>query len=88
MKILILVLLLIVVNLVSGLAMVYSEHQRRQLFAQLQTLKTQQSDLELEWQLLQLEQSALTAQSEIDRKARAQLEMFMPHPDEVVYITR
>ena len=88
MKILVFVILLIAINLVSGLTIVYSEHQRRQLFAQLQSLKTQQNDLELEWQLLQLEQSTLTAQSVIDEKARTQLGMFMPHPNEVVYIKR
>ena len=88
MKMLMLILLLIAVNFVSGLTLVYSEHQRRQLFAQLQTLQNQQNDLQLEWQLLQLEQSTLTAQSVIDHKARTQLGMFMPHPDEVVYIAR
>lgn len=88
MKMLSLILVLIAVNLVSGVMSVYSEHQRRQLFTQWQTLKKQQNELQLEWQLLQLEQSTLAAQSVIDDKARSELNMFMPHPDEIIYIAR
>jgi cell division protein FtsL len=80
------ILILIVVNLVSGLSFVYGEHQRRKLFSELQALTTHENDLELEWRLLQLEQSTLTAQSVIDYKARTRLGMFIPHPDEVIYI--
>lgn len=79
-------LILIMINLVSGLGFVYSEHQHRRLFSELQTLKNREDELELEWRLLQLEQSTLTAQSVIDETARTRLDMFIPHPYEVIYL--
>jgi cell division protein FtsL len=88
MKMLVVLILLIGTNLISGLSLVYSEHQGRRLFTQLQELRQQQEDLELGWRLLQLEQSTLAAQSVIDHKARTRLGMFVPPANEVVYIKR
>ena len=86
MRLLSLFFILIIINLLCGLGYVYSEHQHRQLFAELQSLNNRTDELEIEWRLLQLEQSTLTAQSVIDYKARTRLGMFVPHPYDVVYL--
>lgn len=69
-----------------GVAVVYSKHQGRGLQGELQSLRSQQAALELEWQQLRLELSAMTAKVNIDQMARSRLDMFPPLPSEVIYV--
>lgn len=82
------VLLLTAAVLASALALVYTKHQSRKLHIELQSLGQQAQDYEIEWELLQLEQSTLASEFVVDRLARSRLGMFVPDPDSVVYITR
>lgn len=79
--------LLAVATLGSGIGVVYVQHHNRELFIQLQALQTERDRLEVEWEVLQLEQSTLMRNIAIEQKARTQLKMREPDPSEVLYIT-
>ena len=70
----------------SAVMMVYSKHQNRKLFVELQELKSQVDGLNTEWGQLQLEQSAWSGHGRIERVARERLSMVMPKAKEVVFI--
>lgn len=79
-----LVLFLAVVG--SALGVVYTEHQSRRLFAELQALQREQDRMNEEWGRLQLEQSTWATHGRVERAARAELDMHIPKPHEVVII--
>lgn len=85
-RILVVITLLFVLVLGSAIMLVYTKHQSRKLFVELQQLKYQVDDLNTEWGQLQLEQSAWSDHGRIERVARTRLSMVMPEPDEVVFI--
>lgn len=85
-RILVVVTLLFILVLASAIMLVYSKHQSRKLFVELQQLKYQIDDLNTEWGQLQLEQSAWSDHGRIERVARVRLSMVMPESDEVVFI--
>jgi len=70
----------------SAIMLVYSKHQSRKLFVELQSLKHQVNELDTEWGQLQLEQSAWSGHGRIERVARERLSMVMPNANEVVFI--
>ena len=70
----------------SAFGMIYSKHQSRKLFVELQRLHKQVDELNIEWGRLQLEQSAWSAHGRIERIARDKLNMKLPDANEVVYI--
>lgn len=72
--------------LATGVGLVYSHHQSRQLFIDLQTQQAQRDELDIEWELLQLEQSTLATDAEVDEKARGPLQMRIPGPEQVIYV--
>jgi cell division protein FtsL len=82
------VIALAIAVLSSALGVIYTKHRSRGLFVELQTLQRQRDNLEIEWGLLQLEQSTLATEIVVDQAARKRLEMAIPDPDSVVYITR
>ena len=67
------VLLLVVVS--TAVAVIYSKHQARKLFVELQALGNERDDMDIEWGQLQLEQSTLTTHGQVERAAREQLGM-------------
>jgi cell division protein FtsL len=70
----------------SAILLVYSKHQSRKLFVELQGLKHQVDELNTEWGQLQLEQSAWSGHGRIEQVARERLSMVMPGAEEVVFI--
>lgn len=62
----------------SAVAVAYSKHQSRKLFVELQALKTQRDELEIEWGRLQLEQSTWATHGRIEKLARDRLQMRLP----------
>jgi cell division protein FtsL len=72
----------------SGVGLVFTKHQSRELFVDLETLQRERDDLEIEWGLLQLEQSTLATEVVIDHAARTRLRMAAPDVETVVYISR
>lgn len=72
--------------LASAILLVYSKHQSRMLFVELQQLKVEVNALNTEWSQLQLEQGAWSGHSRIESIARERLSMVMPEPDDVVFV--
>ena len=79
---------LLVTIMITGYGLVYSKHIGRGLFNELQAQQQRQDELEMEWESLLLEQSTRASELAVDRAARDRLQMRMPQPDEVIYITR
>lgn len=78
--------LVFVAVLSSAIMLVYSKHQSRKLFVELQGIKHQVNELNTEWGQLQLEQSAWSGHGRIEQIARQRLSMVMPNAEEVVFI--
>ncbi|MCW8955874.1 MAG: cell division protein FtsL [Gammaproteobacteria bacterium] len=78
--------LLLVMVIGSALAVIYSRHESRKLFVELQQLHKQVDELNIEWGRLQLEQSAWSSHGRIERIAETRLNMKLPDANEVVYI--
>lgn len=85
-RLLMLSILVFVLMLSSAITLVYSKHQTRKLFVELQGLKNQVNDLNTEWGQLQLEQSAWSGHGRIEQVARERLAMVMPKAKDVVFI--
>ena len=78
------VLLLVVVS--TAVAVIYSKHQARKLFVELQALGNERDDMDIEWGQLQLEQSTLTTHGQVERAAREQLGMVSLSADNMVIV--
>lgn len=82
------VFLLIMGIVSSGVGLVYTKHQSRKLFIELQVLQMLRDDLEIDWEMLQLEESTLTTEAVVDQAARVRLNMIVPDANSVIYIKR
>lgn len=85
-RILVVVTLLFSLVLASAVLLIYSKHQSRKLFVELEQLRYEVDSLNTEWSQLQLEQSAWSGHGRIERIARKQLSMVMPDPNDVVFV--
>ena len=81
----ILVVLMILV-LVSAFGVIYTKHQSRKLFAELQSLHKARDNMDIEWGQLQLEQSTLATHSRVEKTAGAKLGMTIPEANQVVIL--
>ena len=72
--------------MLSALGVVYTKHESRKLFVNLQKLQETQDDLNVEWGQLQLEQSTWATQGRIEEIAREKLAMQLPQPGTVVIV--
>ncbi|HEC30092.1 MAG TPA: cell division protein FtsL [Gammaproteobacteria bacterium] len=72
--------------LVSATGVIYSKHESRKLFVQLQALQKEQDQMDIEWGRMQLEQSTWATHGRIERLARKKLDMQIPSVDKVVII--
>ena len=77
---------LLVAVLVTSLAVVYSRHQERKLFIELQALGYEKDDMDVEYGQLQLEQCTLTTHGKVEHAARTRLGMMSPAPRQVQII--
>jgi cell division protein FtsL len=71
------------VLLASAIGVVWSRHETRSLFIQLQALNAQRDALDTAWQQLKIEQSAWATHGRVEQTARAGLKMVIPRPEEV-----
>lgn len=81
-----LVALLALFVLASSLGVVYAKHQSRKLFVELDTLKKERDEMNVEWGRLQLEQSTLATHSRIERTAKKSLNMVTPEYEQILII--
>ena len=70
----------------SALGVIYAKFQARVLFAELQELRQEKEAMDIEWGLLQLEQSTWAAHGRVEDIARTRLGMVLPQPQQVVII--
>ena len=81
-----LVILLALVVLASSLGVVYAKHQSRKLFVELDTLKKERDEMNVEWGRLQLEQSTLATHGRIERIAKKRLGMKTPEYEQILIV--
>ena len=79
-------LVLTVVVVVSGVAVVHAKYESRALFVELESLRAARDQADMEWGRLQLEQSTLATHWRIENKARNELQMHDPLPEQVIVI--
>jgi len=70
----------------TSVGVVYAEHRARMLFVELQSLGYEKDRMDVEWGQLQLEQSTLTTQGQVEHDARTRLGMLIPAPDAMVIV--
>jgi cell division protein FtsL len=76
------------VCVVSALALVYTKHESRKLFVELESLTDGRDELNIEWGQLQIEQSTWATHARIERVATDDLRLARPEPTEIFVIER
>ena len=79
-------MVLALVVLASSLGVVYAKHQSRKLFVELDILKKERDEMNVEWGQLQLEQSTLATHGRIERIAKKRLGMVTPEYKKVLIV--
>jgi cell division protein FtsL len=69
--------------LASAIAVVHARHQARTMFVQLESLSAERDRLNIEWNQLQLEQSAWSNHGFVERIAHKKRRMTFPTPGKV-----
>lgn len=72
--------------LVTGLGTVWSRHESRQLFFELQDLEKQSAALYEQWERLQIERSTWASHHRIEKIARKDLDMRVPNEEVLVVV--
>lgn len=62
----------------SAMSVIYVKHQSRVLFAELRHVQKLQDQEVIEWGQLQLQNTTLAAHSNVEARARRQLQMIVP----------
>ncbi|PTB90149.1 cell division protein FtsL [Pseudidiomarina aestuarii] len=81
----VLVLLFLLV-IVSALAVIYVSHAHRQLTIERDDLLSARDQLDIEWRHLQIEETALTEHSRVERIAEQRLDMVRPEGEQEVLV--
>ena len=71
---------------VSALALVYTKHESRKLFIELEQLTTERDELNIEWGQLQIEQSTWATHARIEKVATDELSLVRPAAKEIFVI--
>ncbi len=83
---LLLTLVVAVVCVMSAMALIYTKHESRKLFVELEALTTARDELNIEWGQLQIEQSTWATHARIERVATEELSLARPKPAEIYVI--
>jgi cell division protein FtsL len=83
-----LALVFAVVCVVSGMALIYTKHESRKLFVELERLTAVRDELNIEWGQLQIEQSTWATHARIERVATEKLALSRPLTSEIFVIER
>ena len=86
MNVRLLLVVLVVANVASAIAVVYARHLHRQAFATLTALQHVRDELDIEFGRLQLEQATWAESNRIDQVARNRLGMKFPEGGETVVV--
>ncbi|MCF6280928.1 MAG: cell division protein FtsL [Candidatus Polarisedimenticolaceae bacterium] len=79
---------LVLVVVTSAISVVYAKYLSRSYFFQLEALRLEREQLDVDWRRLQLEESAVATHSQVEHKAHTVLKMRLPNIDEVVVVRR
>jgi cell division protein FtsL len=74
------------VCVVSAMALVYTKHESRKLFVELEGLTDQRDELNIEWGQLQIEQSTWATHARIEQVAADDLQLTRPKTTEIFVI--
>jgi len=77
-------MLLIVLVTGSSLTVVYVKHESRVLFSELRQLQKKQDQQIIQWGRLQLQNSTLITQANVESMARKKLDMVLPESIQIV----
>lgn len=69
--------------MVCALALVNAQHRARMQFVELESLKKEAKDLEVEWSRLQIEQSSLADPKHVEAVATGRLGLALPAIDKI-----
>ena len=83
-----LVFVFAVVCVLSSIAIVYTKHESRKLFVELEGLTHQRDELNIEWGQLQIEQSTWATHARIERVATDDLSLARPETADIYVIER
>jgi cell division protein FtsL len=83
-----LVFIFAVVCVLSSMAMIYTKHESRKLFVELEQLTDQRDELNIEWGQLQIEQSTWATHARIEQVATDDLSLLRPEATEIYVIER
>ncbi len=73
-----LITVFVMVCFLSALAIVYTKHESRKLFVELENLTTERDALNIEWGQLQIEQSTWATHSRIELIAVEEMSLIRP----------
>lgn len=85
---LLLTLVFAAVCVVSALALIYTKHESRKLFVELEALTSERDELNIEWGQLQIEQSTWATHARIEHVAADDLSLTRPKATEIYVIER
>ena len=83
-----LVFVFALVCVLSSMAMVYTKHESRKLFVELEALTQERDELNIEWGQLQIEQSTWATHARIERVATDDLSLARPESSDIYVIER
>lgn len=83
-----LVVIFALVCVMSAMALVYTKHESRTLFVELEQLSDERDELNIEWGQLQIEQSTWATHSRIEKVAAEDLALVRPEATEIYVIER
>ncbi len=75
-----------IVCVVSATALVYTKHESRKLFVELEQLTDESDELNIEWGQLQIEQSTWATHARIEQVATDDLQLTRPEMTEIFVI--
>jgi len=77
-----------IVCVMSAMALIYTKHQSRKFFVELEQLTTARDELNIEWGQLQIEQSTWATHARIEQVATEELSLVRPQSTEIYVIER
>jgi cell division protein FtsL len=84
----VLVVVFSLVCVLSAVALVYTKHESRKLFVELESLTDERDELNIEWGQLQIEQSTWATHARIEQVAVDDLSLVRPKSTEIYVIER
>jgi cell division protein FtsL len=72
----------------SAVATIYTKHEARKLFVELERSTTERDELNIEWGQLQIEQSTWATHARIEQKATDELSLVRPDDQQLNIIAR